>query len=62
MKKRRKEICDDLGVRWSYRGGKIRAVEDHSKGGGYWCDSFEDGIRLLKEDGYITSPPKQGKP
>jgi hypothetical protein len=49
-------IVDDLGYVWVYEHGRIRLPEaDAEAGNGYPCDSFENGIRLLIDYGYITA-------
>lgn len=50
-------IRDDLGHAWYFRDGKIRCVLSDLELGeenGYDCNSFEDGIKFLNENGYIS--------
>jgi len=52
-------IRDDLGHAWYFADGKIRCVLSELEGvpyeeNGYSCDSLEDGIKYLNENGYIT--------
>ena len=48
-------IRDDCGHAWYFDGERIRCVlADDTAGNGYHCDSLEDGIRLLNENGHIT--------
>lgn len=55
-------VYDDEGFAWYFREGKIRMVlaeaecetEEEREENGYYCDSLQDGIRVLKEFGYIT--------
>lgn len=49
---------------WVYGNRKIRLVGDDTRGGGYWCESFEDGIlELIKfdylEDNPLPDPPER---
>ncbi len=54
---KRTYITDDLGYRWYYTGQRIKCASDDSGAdGGYFCDSLEDGFRLLVEYGYISNP------
>lgn len=46
-------VKEDQDCYWVYGGGKIRCVGDDSEEGGYTCSSFEDGIELLIDYGYI---------
>ena len=50
-------LKDDNDYYWVYGGGKIRCVGDDSEEGGYWCDSFVDGIRQLHGFGYLDKLP-----
>ena len=56
-------IRDDNGHAWYFSDGKIRCVlaelattlsPEERKENGYYCDSFEEGVSLLNEYGYIT--------
>jgi hypothetical protein len=50
-------IRDDLGHAWYFKRGKIRCVLadlELGKENGYFCDSFEDGVAMLNEMGYIS--------
>ncbi len=51
-------IRDDLGTPWYYdeATAHIRCVADDTEGAGYDCASFEDGVRILNELGYLTYP------
>jgi hypothetical protein len=51
-------VKDDNDQYWVYGGGNIRCVGDDSPDGGYECDSFEDGMRVLVEDGYMDAIPE----
>jgi hypothetical protein len=51
-------IKDDQGEYWTYSDNRIRCVGDDSEDGGYECDSFEAGVRLLAEYGYIDIIPE----
>jgi hypothetical protein len=53
-------IIDDLGYTWRFNGERIVVDGDDSEDGGYDCNSFEDGVRLLIEYEYIT--PKRRLP
>ena len=46
-------VKDENDQYWVYGGGKIRCVGDDSEDGGYYCSSFEEGIKLLIEYGYM---------
>ena len=53
-------IRDDLGHAWYFDGTRIKMrLEDLAPelvtDNGYDCKSLEDGIRILNEEGYITS-------
>jgi len=50
-------VKDDNGYYWVYGGGKIRGLGDDTEGGGYYCDSFRDGVELLHEYGYLEKLP-----
>lgn len=56
------QVVDDLGFVWLFEDRKIRLPEADSDIGyeenGYYCDSFEEGVQLLKEYGYITEPQR----
>ena len=55
-------VYDDLGYAWYFRKGKIRMIDAEQEcktkaereENGYYCDNLQDGIRVLKEFGYIT--------
>jgi hypothetical protein len=57
MSNNRIYIRDDSGELWFFEDGRIRHLgsewiaEDQN---GYPCNSWEEGIRLLNEMGYIT--------
>ncbi len=52
-------VLDNTGSFWYYDGEKIRfALADveepkDAKENGYFCDDFNDGLKVLKEGGYI---------
>lgn len=51
-------VVDDLGQTWRYTGSRMRVDgDDTGVKGGYLCDSFAAGVRLLIEYGYLTPPP-----
>lgn len=50
-------VLDSNGVYWYYfkEEQRITVIYNDARPakGGYWCESLEDGIRYLKEDGFI---------
>lgn len=52
-------IRDDYGHAWYFHDGRICCVlsdldPDPENENGYACDTWEEGIRILNESGYIT--------
>ncbi len=51
-------IIDDLGIAWYYLKdeNRIAILDENGEyvGGGFWCESFEEGEHLLREGGYIS--------
>jgi hypothetical protein len=54
MEDNMKSIIDDSGYSWHYYKGKIRIQGSKGAEQGYYCDSFEDGVKMLKHYGYIS--------
>lgn len=50
---KRKTIVDDWGVTWEFNGERIRCVGTIGDSG-FYCETFEHGVALLKKYGYIT--------
>jgi hypothetical protein len=40
-------VRDSCGYYWAYGGGNIRTVGDDDEEGGYPCESFKEGVKLL---------------
>ena len=53
-------VFDDLGNFWYFDGKKIRlALADvespkDAEENGYYCDNFQQGLKVLKDGGYIS--------
>jgi len=55
-------VEDTLGGMWFWADGKIRYAGAELEGmsredNGYWCDSFLEGCKMLKEMGHIDNLP-----
>jgi hypothetical protein len=55
-------IKDNYGVFWGYDGERISVLDKSGElvEGGYWCQTFEEGISFLENDGYIDREPTNG--
>ena len=48
-------IRDDYGYSWTLDGNRIKLAGETEKGSGLLCYGWEDAVRVLNENGYITS-------
>ena len=39
---------------WVIEEGRLHVVGDHSYNGGYPCDSWEEAVKILHENGYLS--------